>query len=309
MSNPSQSAESHHFFDMPPEAFHGKIPFIVTDLITELKRRNCVDQDGIFRLNGADSRINQLISELDKGRVQDWSKYNNPEDIHVISCALKRYFRKMAEKEPLATHEYYQCFIGAMESIKADPKSKPVLNNLVGLLPKIRRIILGYLCKFLYEISQNSAKNRMTPSNLSICFAPNILVSSDETDLPQEVQLQQTNSANDVFAILIEDYQTIFKGINFDDENLLCTEEDFNLFNAPPINVVHIQNQIFRCNFRHGHIIPFVPLCRLIDSQKFKRPTRDPPNPDSDVNSNMGYSELLASVRKISMQKKNKKKA
>lgn len=300
-----QQTENHHFFDMPPEAFHGKIPFIVTDLIAELKRRNCEKVEGIFRLNGSDTRINQLIAEMDKGRIQDWDKYNKPEDIHVISTALKRYFGRMAEKEPLATHEYYACFIGAMESINADPKSKPVLNTLTGLLPKIRRLTMGYLCKFLYDISTNSAENKMTPSNLAICFAPNILTS---TDVPPDLALQQQQEANKVFAILIEDYQMVFEGIDFNDESLICNEEDFNLFNAPPINVVHIQNQIFRCNFRHGHIIPFVPLCRLIDSQKFKRPTRDPPDPTNEQKEEIGYSELLETVRNIAKKKKTKNK-
>lgn len=297
--NPSQPQENHHFFDMPPEAFHGKIPFIVTDLIDELKRRNCEKVVGIFRLNGADTRINQLIAELDKGRVQDWEKYTQPEDINVIACTLKRYFRKMSEKEPLATHELYTCFIAVMENIKTDPLAKATLINLVRLLPKIRRIIMGYLCKFLYEISQHSDENKMTPSNLSVCIAPNILVSNDDdmSNLSQQVQMKQAASANDIFTILIEDYKTIFEGINFDDENLLCNEEDFNLFNAPPINVVHIQNQIFRCNFRHGHIIPFVPLCRLIDSPKFERPTRDPPDASVDQPDNNNYSALLESVR------------
>lgn len=305
----SQTHENHHFFDMPPEAFHGKIPFIVTDLISELKRRQCEKVVGIFRLNGADTRTNQLINEMDKGRVTDWSKYDNPDDINTISCTLKRYFRKMAEKEPLATHELYQCFIAIMENIKTDPMAKVNLINLVRLIPKIRRIIMGYLCKFLYEIAQNSEENKMNYSNLAICFAPNILVSNDDENLPQQVQLKNATYANDVFAVLIEDYQTIFEGINFDDENLLCNEEDFNLFNAPPINVVHIQNQIFRCNFRHGHIIPFVPLCRLIDSPKFVRPTRDPPDVTSDQGDNMGYSELLESVRNMAMKKKKKKTA
>ncbi|OHT06033.1 RhoGAP domain containing protein [Tritrichomonas foetus] len=271
LENSVNNTEIHHFFEMPPEAFHGKIPFIVTDLIAELKNRNWADVEGIFRLNGSDTKTKELCDDLDKDRVTNWAKYD---DVHTIATALKRYFRQMSEHEPLVTLDVYDCVIGLM-GINDEEREVDVFKNVLAMLPKIRMITLGYLCQFLNETAKSSSKNKMTPDNLAICFAPNIITSPN---VPPLDAMQQAQLANKALALLISRFNDIFTDFSVD-ESLFCNEEDFSLFNAPPINVVHIQHQIFRCNFRHGHIIPFVPLCRLVKTKRFERPTRDPPDP------------------------------
>ena len=73
----------HHFFSMPPEAFHGKIPYIVSDLICELRRRQWYKVEGIFRLNGSDKVIKEIVADIDKGPIADWSKYPSVHDLAV----------------------------------------------------------------------------------------------------------------------------------------------------------------------------------------------------------------------------------
>ena len=95
-------------FELPPEKFRGKIPFIVSDIVNELKKRKCEEVEGIFRHNGSDTGIKQLINEFNYGQIQDWSKYT---EIHILSVTLKRYLRRIADFEPLIPFELYDCFI------------------------------------------------------------------------------------------------------------------------------------------------------------------------------------------------------
>ena len=287
--------EANHFFQMAPESFHGKIPFIVTDLITELRRRNCEDAVGIFRLNGSDTQTRELCDALDKGKVTDWSPY----DIHTVSTALKRYFRQMAETEPLVPMESYDCIIAVvnirdtMNSMDINDSIVEKLAKVIEQMPKIRMLTLGYLCKFLVEIAAKKEVNKMNEQNIAICFAPNILTMPD---LPPTEIAEQSKLANTAFQLILENFDKIFPNFHVD-ESMYCNEDDFSLFNAPPFNVVHIQTQIFRCNFRRNHIIPFVPLCRLVDADVFQRPARPAPGIDENEDDLASRQAALLTTR------------
>ena len=258
------------YFEASPESFHGKIPFVVTDLITELRNRHSENVEGIFRLNGSDTKIRELCDDLNKGRINDWSKY---EDIHTISTSLKRYFRKMAEVEPLMTTQLYDLFM-AVVMLDDPDRVVELIRNLVNEIGQVRRYTLAYLMKYLYEITLNSKVNLMTAKNLGVCFGPNLLASND---VPASEAMQQGLAVNKVVELMIEKYETIFAGLEVGDE-MLCNDEDFIEFNKPPVNLANVQYQMFRCQFRKGKIIPFVPLCRLL--RKYERPTRKAPEID-----------------------------
>lgn len=291
--NQNNEPLEHHFFSMPPEAFHGKIPYIVSDLICELRQRQWYKVEGIFRLNGSDTVIKEIIADIDKGPIADWSKYPS---IHDLAVTLKRYFRQMSEQEPITTHDAYECFVAAAET--AD-QNLNILQSLVNLMPKIRRTIFAYLCKFLADTAEHFSENKMTADNLSICFAPNLICSPN---IPIEDIQNQSLSVNKIFALFISHYDVAFKGVDISDPALFCTQEDLALLNAPPINVVHIQHQIFRCNFRRNHIVPYVPLCRLLTSSKFERPTSEPPKLGDEMQASL--DNIMSSLRNGKLKKR-----
>lgn len=260
------------FFEASPESFHGKIPFIVTDLITELRNRHSENVEGIFRLNGSDTKTRELCDALNNGRINDWSRYT---DIHTVSTSLKRYFRSMAEVEPLMTSQLYDLFIAVVQ-LESPDRVIQLLRKLVQEIGRVRKYTLAYLMRYLHEITENSKVNLMTAKNLGVCFGPNLLAAND---IPQAEAMQHGLAVNKVVETMIEHYDEIFEGLEVG-EDLLCNDEDFIEFNKPPVNLANVQYQMFRCQFRNGKIIPFVPLCRLL--KKYERPTREPPRMDGE---------------------------
>jgi hypothetical protein len=256
----------HHYFVMAPEEFHGKIPFPLVDLIKELERRDISKVQGIFRLNGSDTEIKILIAALDQGPIKDWSKY---EDIHTISCALKRYFRAMADRESILTTELQDPVIAAMK-IPDEARQRELLAKTIRMIPLVRRLSLAYLIRFLTGVAANQAENLMTPSNLAICFGPNLI---NQDQLALDDALADQHAINGACTLMIKEYATIFAGIDIT-EDMFCDKDDFDQFNLPPVNIRHVQNQIHRCQFRQGTVIRFVPLCRLV--KKWAPPTRKP---------------------------------
>jgi hypothetical protein len=258
-----------HFFYMPPEDFHGKIPFVLVDLINELRRRDVFQVQGIFRINGNDTDIKKLIAELDQGPVADWSRY---EDIHSVSCAVKRYFRAMADREPILPAEILDCLMMATK-IPDEKRQRELISTTIKMLTRPRILTLTFLMKFLSEVAANSSVNLMTPSNIAICFGPN-LVSSDSLNFDDALSDQQ--SVNQATGLMIKFFDEIFADFPLTD-NVFCNEDDLSELNQPPVNMTHVQNQILRCHLRKGRLIPFVPLCKILKS--YARPTRKPPAP------------------------------
>jgi hypothetical protein len=248
------------FFDAPPEDFHGKLPFPLTDIIGELRHRNAKDVEGIFRLNGADTDIRRLCEELNNGRIDNWGRY---EDIHTISCALKRYLRRMSEREPLLSPEILPCLIAAMDlgtsNVQFVEQQRKLLAKIIEMLNPARRWTLGYLIEYLHEVAQNSTKNFMTAANLGICFGPNFI---GDQDLDPENAVHDQHAINTAIAMMIDGYETFFAGIVFSADRFV-TDEDFTELSRPPVNLIHARNQILRCQSRKERIIPFVPVCRL----------------------------------------------
>jgi hypothetical protein len=258
------------YFDAPPEDFHGKLPFPLTDIIGELRRRNSINVEGIFRLNGSDTDIRRLCEELNNGRVENWARY---EDIHTISCALKRYFRQMSEREPLLGPEIIPCLVAAMDlgtsNVEFVTQQKNLLKKIIRMLNRVRQLTLGYLIQYLHEVAGNAPKNLMNPGNLGICFGPNFI---GEAYVDPDSAVHDQQAINSAIAMMIEGYNQFFEGMTFS-ADLFVTDEDFIEFSRPPVNFIHAKNQILKCQSRKGRIIPFVPVCRLL--KQFEPPAAE----------------------------------
>jgi hypothetical protein len=62
-----------------------------------------VKEEGLFRVSASLEDVRALKKQMDKGKSTDLSKIKN---IHVISGALKLYFREM--EPPIFTYELYE---------------------------------------------------------------------------------------------------------------------------------------------------------------------------------------------------------
>ena len=279
-----------HIWQQPPEAYQGKIPFVVSDMIDQMKHMHCEKVEGIFRLNGSDILTKRLIEALDAGRIKDWSKYQN---VHTVATALKRYFRSMATTEPIIPFRLYNEII----RIGKEEPSKESHRQLKEFFKKLdtgRYNTLSYLIKFLNFIASHAEENKMTSSNLAVCFGPNIIV-SDRPDSPEA--LKDSFVIVNVLDDIIANYYILFDNAE-QVEQWLCDEEDIAILTLPPLEWSHIKNLITRCKERtKNKAIKYIPFVNFQQGLAINRPTRKPPPVISENNDEMaqfrsGYSDF-----------------
>lgn len=146
-------------------------------------------------------------------------------DMHVVASVLKCYLRELPE--PLLTFRLYENFVTASRC----PTEQLRLNAVweaIHLLPSANFQNLRYLIKFLSTLTQNQSTNKMTPSNLAIVIAPNLLWAADESTFDMNI----TTAVNCVVELLIKHADWFFADevnffITFTKEDLLPDQCDY----------------------------------------------------------------------------------
>ncbi|XP_041343740.1 rho GTPase-activating protein 12 isoform X7 [Pyrgilauda ruficollis] len=135
-----------------------------------------LDIDGLYRVSGNLAVIQKLrfaVNHDEKLDLND-SKW---EDIHVITGALKMFFRELPE--PLFTYNHFNDFVNA---IKQDPRQRvPAVKDLIKQLPKPNQDTMQVLFRHLKRVVENGEKNRMTYQSIAIVFGPTLLKPEKET--------------------------------------------------------------------------------------------------------------------------------
>ncbi|XP_009295801.1 rho GTPase-activating protein 29 isoform X2 [Danio rerio] len=168
------------------------IPFIIKKCTSEIENR-ALNIKGIYRVNGAKSRVEKLCQAFENGKdlVELSDLYP-----HDISNVLKLYLRQLPE--PLILFRYYNDFIGLAkesQSIIVDeveasrgcptsdtPQISVELNrvlfkikDLLRQLPPAHYKTLQFLIQHLHRVSERADENKMTSSNLGIIFGPTLI--------------------------------------------------------------------------------------------------------------------------------------
>uniref|UniRef100_A0A8C3X2Q3 Rho GTPase-activating protein 12 n=1 Tax=Catagonus wagneri TaxID=51154 RepID=A0A8C3X2Q3_9CETA len=135
-----------------------------------------LDIDGIYRVSGNLAVIQKLrfaVNHDEKLDLND-SKW---EDIHVITGALKMFFRELPE--PLFTFNHFNDFVNA---IKQEPRQRvSAVKDLIRQLPKPNQDTMQILFRHLKRVIENGEKNRMTYQSIAIVFGPTLLKPEKET--------------------------------------------------------------------------------------------------------------------------------
>ncbi|XP_043941624.1 rho GTPase-activating protein 29 [Protopterus annectens] len=206
------------------------IPFIIKKCTTEIESR-ALNVKGIYRVNGAKSRVEKLCQAFENGKdlVELSDLY-----AHDISNVLKLYLRQLPE--PLILFRFYNEFIGlAKESHQVTDESevKPSsptarwrlslcaelsrtickVRDLLRLLPQANYNTLRYIIGHLHRVTECQEDNKMSAGNLGIIFGPTLIrprqtdatVSlSSLVDYPYQARMVE---------ILITYYDKIFDGL------------------------------------------------------------------------------------------------
>lgn len=204
------------------------IPFIIKKCTSEIESR-ALNIKGIYRVNGAKSRVEKLCQAFENGKDLVELSDLSP---HDISNVLKLYLRQLPE--PLILYRYYNDFIGLAkecqrviveEADKAQStqtereKSGPSvqlnrvlfkIRDFLRQLPTANYRTLRFLISHLNRVAEQAEENKMNASNLGIIFGPT-LVKPRQTDA--EVSL---SSLVDypyqalMVELLVRHFQTIF---------------------------------------------------------------------------------------------------
>ncbi|XP_038649802.1 rho GTPase-activating protein 29-like isoform X1 [Scyliorhinus canicula] len=224
------------------------IPFIIKKCTSEIESR-ALNIKGIYRVNGAKSRVEKLCQAFENGKdlVELSDLY-----AHDISNVLKLFLRQLPE--PLLSFRLYNEFIGLAKeshniSDENDGKSSSLtahkkwstnigmkrilfkVKDLLRQLPQANYNTLRYLVGHLHRVAEKEEENKMSASNLGIIFGPTLIRprQTDATaslsslvDYPYQAQMVE---------LFVTHYENIFvssltPSSQSETENLLIDEKD-----------------------------------------------------------------------------------
>ncbi|XP_053311714.1 rho GTPase-activating protein 9 isoform X2 [Spea bombifrons] len=148
----------------------GRVPKFVRLCIEAVNERG-LDADGIYRVNGNLATIQKLRFVVDREEKLDLNS-SEWEDIHVITGALKMFFRELPE--PLIPFSMFDEFVAAVKITDATERIE-IIKNLVKNLPEANHDTLKYITCHLKGVMERSESNRMTTQNIGIVFGPTLM--------------------------------------------------------------------------------------------------------------------------------------
>ncbi|XP_056106336.1 arf-GAP with Rho-GAP domain, ANK repeat and PH domain-containing protein 3 isoform X3 [Rhinichthys klamathensis goyatoka] len=186
------------------------IPIIVDSCIAFITQYG-LGHEGIYRKNGAKSRIKLLIEEFrrDARNVKLRIGDNFIEDVTDV---LKRFFREIDDPIFMADlHPFWR------EAAKIPLKAQRLdrYKELIRGLPRVNRTTLAALISHLYRVQKCADLNQMCTKNLSLLFAPSLF----QTDGKGEHEVK-------IIEDLIDNYLYIF---DIDEEHQTQIELEISL--------------------------------------------------------------------------------
>ncbi|XP_037348739.1 LOW QUALITY PROTEIN: rho GTPase-activating protein 27 [Talpa occidentalis] len=183
------------------ERERSSVPRFVQQCIRTVEARG-LDIDGLYRISGNLATIQKLRYrvnhderlDLDDGR---W------EDVHVITGALKLFFRELPE--PLFPFSHFRQFMAAIKLQDQAQRSRCV-RDLVRSLPAPNHDTLRLLFQHLCRVIEHGEENRMSVQSVAIVFGPTLLrPETEEASMPMTMVFQ-----NQVVELILQQCADIF---------------------------------------------------------------------------------------------------
>uniref|UniRef100_A0A8C7I949 Rho GTPase-activating protein 15 n=1 Tax=Oncorhynchus kisutch TaxID=8019 RepID=A0A8C7I949_ONCKI len=146
------------------------VPNFVRQCVEAVEKRG-LEADGIYRVSGNLATIQKLRFLVDQ-EVEFNLDDSQWEDIHVVTGALKMFFRELPE--PLFPFPFFELFVEAIKTKECKQKVQ-VMKELVLQLPKPNQDTMRVLFKHLQTILTCSQKNLMSTQGISIVFGPTLM--------------------------------------------------------------------------------------------------------------------------------------
>ncbi|NWV71807.1 RHG15 protein, partial [Malurus elegans] len=177
------------------------VPQFVRLCIKAVESRG-LDVDGIYRVSGNLATIQKLrfvVNQEEKLNLDD----SQWEDIHVVTGALKMFFRELPE--PLFPYCFFEQFV---EAIKIQDNATRIksIRSLVKKLPQPNYDTMKILFEHLQKIAAKESVNLMSTQSLGIVFGPTLLRPEKETGNMAVHMLYQ----NQIVELMLSEYSKIF---------------------------------------------------------------------------------------------------
>lgn len=186
------------------------IPIIVDSCIAFITQYG-LGHEGIYRKNGAKSRIKLLMEEFRKD-ARNVKLRIGDNFIEDVTDVLKRFFREIDDHIFMADlHPFWR------EAAKIPQKTHRLdrYKELIRGLPRVNRTTLAALISHLYRVQKCADLNQMCTKNLSLLFAPSLF----QTDGKGEHEVK-------IIEDLIDNYLYIF---DIDEEHQTQIELEISL--------------------------------------------------------------------------------
>ncbi|KAJ8012667.1 hypothetical protein DPEC_G00045270 [Dallia pectoralis] len=146
------------------------VPNFVRKCVEAVEKRGS-EADGIYRVSGNLATIQKLRFLVDQ-EVEFNLDDSQWEDVHVVTGALKMFFRELPE--PLFPFPFFEPFVEAIKT--KDGKQKvQAMKKLIHQLPKPNQDTMKVLFGHLQKILTCSQKNLMSTQGISIVFGPTLM--------------------------------------------------------------------------------------------------------------------------------------
>ncbi|XP_076878011.1 arf-GAP with Rho-GAP domain, ANK repeat and PH domain-containing protein 3 isoform X2 [Brachyhypopomus gauderio] len=178
------------------------IPIIVDSCIAFITQYG-LGHEGIYRKNGAKSRIKLLMEEFRKD-ARNVKLRIGDNFIEDVTDVLKRFFREIDDPIFMADlHTYWK------EAAKIPNKTQRLdrYKELIRSLPRVNRTTLAALISHLYRVQKCADLNQMCTKNLSLLFAPSLFQTDGKGE--HEVKIVEDLIDNYLYVFDIdEEHQT-----------------------------------------------------------------------------------------------------
>ncbi|KAM3592111.1 uncharacterized protein V6R79_012705 [Siganus canaliculatus] len=176
------------------------VPRFVEKCVRAVERRG-LDIDGLYRVSGNLAVIQKLRFKADHEELDledgQW------EDVHVITGALKLFFRELPE--PLFPYSHFNNFIAAIRISDYNIKLSHMY-DLVRSLPPPNHDTMKLLFGHLRRVIQFGEDNRMTVQNVAIVFGPTLLrPETESSNITMHMVFQ-----NQIVEFVLNEYERLF---------------------------------------------------------------------------------------------------
>nr|XP_015205365.1 PREDICTED: arf-GAP with Rho-GAP domain, ANK repeat and PH domain-containing protein 3 isoform X1 [Lepisosteus oculatus]XP_015205366.1 PREDICTED: arf-GAP with Rho-GAP domain, ANK repeat and PH domain-containing protein 3 isoform X1 [Lepisosteus oculatus] len=214
------------------------IPIIVDSCIAFITQYG-LRHEGIYRKNGAKSRIKLLMEEFRKD-ARNVKLRIGDNFIEDVTDVLKRFFREIDDPVFMADlHPMWKEAAGISNKMRRLDRYK----DLIRSLPRVNRTTLAALIGHLYRVQKCADLNQMCTKNLSLLFAPSLFQTDGKGE--HEVKIIEDLIDNYLYVFDIDDEQQTQIELEI---SLITTWKDVQLSQAGDLIIeVYLEKKLPDC--------------------------------------------------------------